>query len=478
MNAIPITQFSSAKLTRSTEKENPQTMVGNASCVSRKGTDALPATARHTGRFYASFTDVFPGNGDNGWMKTTLIACFCLGSFAQALEVHEWGTFTVLSGSNGVQVPWYASQNDIARLPDFVRPAFGSKFGFAAMRMETPVIYFYPEKETKVTVEVSFDKGGITETFPHSTGGIKGFDPASGMILMDGKWTGTLRPPTDKKALAAIPAIVETDHSEPYGAAREVPDAWIFESDLKGIPGLEGKPPIPQIEKFIFYRGAGNAYLPVSASIDGDVATVRNDAVGALDYAVALRVRDGKAGWVAIPPVAGRPAGGETAMNESEVTFAKPDRSLDEVESELALAWKKAFADDGLTPAEASAMVETWRMTWFRESGDRILTLVPHETIDAMLPLKISPSPAKTRRVFVARIELIAPAREQALIALLNSVAEPGEEEFAAFERLEMGRFGHGALDIATKLQAQRMQGKFYGLKNFGENRKISGRSE
>jgi len=392
--------------------------------------------------------------------------------------VHEWGTFTVLSGSNGVQVPWYASQNDIARLPDFVRPAMGSKFGFAAMRMETPVIYFYPEKETKVTVDVSFDKGGITETFPHSTGGIKGFDPACGMILMDGKWTGTLRPPTDKQALAAIPAIVETAHSEPYGAAREVPDAWIFESDLKDTPGSGGKPPIQQIEKFIFYRGAGNAYLPVSASIDGDVATMRNDAVGALDYAVALRVRDGKAGWVAIPPVAGRPASGEPAMNESEVAFPKPDRSLDEVESELALAWKKALADDGLTPAEASAMVETWRKTWFRESGDRILTLVPHETIDAMLPLKITPAPAITRRVFVARIELIAPERELALIAMLNTEAEPTEEEFAAFEKLEIGRFENGAMEIATALQARRMQGKFHGLKQFGAKRKISGLSK
>jgi hypothetical protein len=80
-------------------------------------------------------------------MKTTLFACFCLGSFAQALEVHEWGTFTVLSGSNGYQALWYATFSDLAKLPDFVSPGMGSKAGLASIRMETPVIYFYPASQ-------------------------------------------------------------------------------------------------------------------------------------------------------------------------------------------------------------------------------------------------------------------------------------------------------------------------------------------
>ena len=82
-------------------------------------------------------------------MKTAIIASLCLGPFAHALEVHEWGTFTMLSGSNGTPVPWYQPFNDLARLPGFVGVSIMGKTGSATVRMETPVIYFYPEKETE-----------------------------------------------------------------------------------------------------------------------------------------------------------------------------------------------------------------------------------------------------------------------------------------------------------------------------------------
>lgn len=411
-------------------------------------------------------------------MKTALIASLCLGlgTSARALEVHEWGTFTVLTASNGMQAPWYAPSSDLARLPDFILPPMVAKTGFSTIRMETPVIYFYPEKEMKISVDVSLQNGSITETFPHSPGSGMHIDPRTGGMSVDGKWTGTLHPPADKAALAEIPVIKESDNHEPYGAAREVPDAWIFQSDLEEIPGLKVQPHFPQMEKFIFYRGAGDAYIPIQTSMRGDSVSLVNNCAHSLDYAVALRVRDGKAAWIPIPSVAGRPSGDTPAMNRTEITFSKPDRSLDQVESELADAWKKALADDGLTPEEASAMVETWRKTWFRESGDRILTLVPRQTIDDMLPLKITPQPEKTERVFVARIELVSPEIEQKLVGLLNSENKPDEKEFAEFKNLDLGRFGNGALEIATRIQTQRMAGKFYGLVQFGENLKTSER--
>ena len=108
----------------------------------------------------------------------------------------------------------------------------------ARVRMETPVIYFYPEKKTKVSVEVSFAQGSVTETFPQSFGGNITMGPAFGGMRIGGKWSGTLHPPTDKKALAQIPPITLSENAEPYGAAREVPEAWIFASDLKEIPGV------------------------------------------------------------------------------------------------------------------------------------------------------------------------------------------------------------------------------------------------
>jgi len=403
-------------------------------------------------------------------MKATFSLLAALTTFATALEVHEWGTFTVLSGSNGFQVPWYATYNDLARLPDFVSPGMSGKSGFATIRMETPVIYFYPEKQQKVTVDVSFTGGTISETFPHSIGGKIEVNPGPMMISMKGHWSGTLLPPTDKDAIAGIPAILKKDPLEPYGAAREVPDAWIFQSDVKEIPGLQVQPHFPQQEKFIFYRGAGNTQIPIYASTDGGSATVTNNCNGTISFAVALRVRDGKASWAQLPPIAAAPTGDEPALNRSQVFFPQPDRSLDEVESELAGVWKKALADDGLTTAEASAMVETWRKTWFRENGDRILSLVPEKTVDAMLPLKITPVPEKTTRVFVARIEMLSPDREEQLISLMNSTQAVDGKDFEKFKSLGLGRFGNGAIGIATQIQVNRMNSKFLEVVRFGEN--------
>jgi hypothetical protein len=98
-------------------------------------------------------------------MKTAILFSIGLCHFASALEV-QWGTLTVLSGPSGYQIPWYASYNDLAQLPAFVGPGLGFKTGMAIVRMETPVLFFYPEKEMAVTVDVSFVNGAIAETFP------------------------------------------------------------------------------------------------------------------------------------------------------------------------------------------------------------------------------------------------------------------------------------------------------------------------
>ena len=408
-------------------------------------------------------------------MKTALLLALGIGSFSHALEVHEWGTFTVLSGSNGFQVPWYAPIGELAQLPDFVSKPIMGKAGNAKLRMETPVIYFYPEEEMEVSVEVAFTEGTISETFPHSMGGMVATS-APGMFAVNGKWSGTLHPPTDKVALAEIPSIPDSENPEPYAAAREVPDAWIFKSGLKEIPGLEVQPHFPQVEKFIFYRGAGNGYIPIYTTMEDDEVTVTNHGEEAIPFSVALRVRGGKAAWVPLQEIPGRSVKNKIPKNLARVNFPKAERPLDEVESELAAAWREALAADGLTPAEASAMVETWRKTWFRESGDRILTLVPRKVTDAMLPLKVTPAPEKTERVFVARIELVSPEREEALVGLLNSLEIPGEEELAKFQELDFGRFGNGAMEVATQLQRGHMVQKFYALKQLGENRKTSAR--
>ncbi|MBI3876038.1 MAG: hypothetical protein HY300_08810, partial [Verrucomicrobia bacterium] len=92
---------------------------------------------------------------------------------------HEWGTFTSVQGADGIQFEW--NPFEVAGLPSFVhdlnRPTpqsqapryytYGAKTAFRTLqRMETPVIYFYADRETRVDVTVNFPNGRITEWFP------------------------------------------------------------------------------------------------------------------------------------------------------------------------------------------------------------------------------------------------------------------------------------------------------------------------
>ena len=70
---------------------------------------------------------------------------------------------------------------------------------------------------------------------------------------------------------------------------------------------------------------------------------------------------------------------------------------------------EKALIAHGLFPAEAKAMVDTWRDSWFEE-GSRLFYFVPRETIDAILPIDITPAPSALVRVFVGRLELVTAA--------------------------------------------------------------------
>ena len=76
--------------------------------------------------------------------------------------------------------------------------------------------------------------------------------------------------------------------------------------------------------------------------------------------------------------------------------------------SQLRHDLEAALIGQGLFPKEASAMVETWKDSWFEE-GARLIYIVPSRSIDTILPLEITPRPSKTARVFVGRIELVTP---------------------------------------------------------------------
>src|SRR5688572_14939385 len=79
------------------------------------------------------------------------------------LLVHEWGTFTSFSGSDGTPLVFMTLPR--ADLPGFVAYT-GGKPNPALQRMETPVTYFYASAPMDVGVGIGFPEGSFTEHYP------------------------------------------------------------------------------------------------------------------------------------------------------------------------------------------------------------------------------------------------------------------------------------------------------------------------
>ncbi|HSI61457.1 MAG TPA: hypothetical protein VLE43_00025, partial [Candidatus Saccharimonadia bacterium] len=310
-----------------------------------------------------------------------------------------------------------------------------------------------------VKIGVSFSGGRITEWFPAPNS----FD--GGRTV----WSGELFPPDDSEALKRIPEVKSRgDH---YRHAREVSAAWIF----KGRASMFANPTPPvdmnkDSEKFIFYRGTGDAMPPYSVRVDDKgVFEMRHLGEGdAIEGAFALSVDGNQARWSRLPKLpATKPGDAASYAAFSYAALEKPAVALDKVEAELRAAMVEELDRAGLTPEEAKAMVATWQGHWFREPGTRVLAIVPRKHVDAVLPLNITPKPQKVERVFVVRFETLAPAKEAALLALLNQdfTVKPDASQVAAFGNLHLGRFGNGALTRAQSLESSRLMSRFWELK-------------
>src|SRR5205085_8877931 len=82
---------------------------------------------------------------------------------ARQLTVHEWGTFTAIAGRDGKPLEWRPLVGP-SDLPSFVydlggvQEGKGLRHGYqcfkcqeATIRMETPVLYFYADRETTLS---------------------------------------------------------------------------------------------------------------------------------------------------------------------------------------------------------------------------------------------------------------------------------------------------------------------------------------
>jgi len=372
------------------------------------------------------------------------------------LIVHEWGTFTSFSGSDGVRLEFRPLLDE--DLPPFVLDRFlqsglGNPFAKSQIRsrvrMETPVTYFYTKRERDVNVRVSFPEGLLTEFYP-PVARIEppyNFGEQLPMRRSSLDWGRVHFIPTDclqarvndpdqRRLLESLlPAglLPLSDAKYHYGHARETDSALVYVHRPK--PDAKTPPLVPSgdfFEKFLFYRGVGNFDLPlkVTSVKDGSFEFVNSghDPVRSLFLIDA----DGQAvRFSAFDQVA---AGSRLKLFQSG-TPTTIDSLADVVTN--------ALIKQGLFAKEALAMVNTWRSSWFGETGTRLLYVVPRRITDTLLPLDINPQPATMVRVLVGRMEIMTPEKESWVAALVRKSA--AERDAAQKNRASQGHEGQYA---------------------------------
>ena len=389
-------------------------------------------------------------------MKTSLLPVACLAAVLALLPArasacggyglgtftaHEWGRFTSVQGADGIQLEW--NPLVASDLPPFVYntaktglparpggyPFFLGKTAFVArQRMETPVIYFYSDRERTVDVTVQFPQGHITEWYPQ-------LNPDS--FKTPGRITKlvwdrvTVLPRTQHPELEAkLPTHAAPSH---YFPAREA------EADFLRRAANENAS--PEVESLLFYRGIGHFTAPLTTSLtnDGNGLVLKNSGPEPLNNLFVLQVAGDRASFTYLKNLS---PGDTTTVG---LTCRRVWQSPAEVAERLAAEMSRALVSEGLFEREAAAMVKTWRDSWFAEPGVRVLYTLPRAWTDRTLPLTITPTPRNTVRVMVGRAEVITPATEAAVLEQLKKfiAATPADRAQIATDTraLGLGRF-------------------------------------
>jgi hypothetical protein len=95
-------------------------------------------------------------------------------------------------------------------------------------------------------------------------------------------------------------------------------------------------------------------------------------------------------------------------------------------------------------------MIETWRGQWV-EDGLRVFYLLPQSSLDAILPLRVTPPPTEAIRVMVARVEVLTPEMEREALDLVERIGDGREDARSVAEALVAAR-GRFASALASRL--------------------------
>jgi len=191
----------------------------------------------------------------------------------------------------------------------------------------------------------------------------------------------------------------------------------------------------PETERFIYYDGLLPAPDHLQCiKVTDDSVTVKNTAkfpIGPLFFVDRRAERSKRdAAWaVRQEPI---PPGAEVAIPLQAFQGGVP--------ADIMTAVRQGLLDAGLFAEEANAILKIWHKRFFEASGLSAMHLLPEAEYNRMLPLTITPKPAKTVRVGIAYHPHIEQqpelaARATKLIADLDSAEFPVRE--AATQALE-----------------------------------------
>jgi len=386
-------------------------------------------------------------------MASSQLAMRSAASSPSDLTVHEWGTFTTVSGSDGVLLPGLEAAEE--ELPYFVRSHDGMGTGSSkgwyrpllnvTVRMETPVLYFYATQGLKARVDVGFDGGSISQWFPERTGGEQPpplIDRNNDGVLESGAidfakgYQGAIRWDVDVLPPGDYPSSRLFHGGETLN--------WVLprQTDSNLVVAKDGT-----VEKYLFYRGVGNFELPVVFTMpDEDTLRIDNTGRHAIGHLVVYErpaQTDLPARFTIVDDLDGgdvievsRRALTSTGGNIASTSFTDllaprdwRDHAYDAMSDALVAA--------GLFRKEADAMVETWWHSYFERPGLRVFWILPAAEVSRILPLSIDPAPVALARVIVGRSEILTPSFERGLVAGLGSdEGSPWDDDrfLAAFE--------------------------------------------
>jgi hypothetical protein len=353
--------------------------------------------------------------------------CVCAAVSSRAGSVvHEWGTFTALQDESGEAIG--GINTDDEPVPAFVHniasellltkteapPVFYEK-GIRAchpdvtMRLETPVIYFYPDPDAgdSANVHVEFRGGWLTQYFPNAVASAPGIQDRSFSTLTN-KTIGSLT--WDNVKLNVSGDVPATD-AHVWLTPRQVRAATIEANGER--------------EKYLFYRGVGHIDAPLRVvRAEQELVVSRNSGAAISNNGIRslwlVDVRsDGTAAFRVLKP----DAQANVFLVKTPADFEPHEYSAGWI-GRLRPGLQHELVSAGLFPDEAVALLETWSESYFKSTGLRLFFVLPQAWTDSQLPLTVSPT-AQITRVMVGRIEIVTP-KQRVLLAKITAGHDPG----------------------------------------------------